>query len=180
MQLLFHAFGGSSVVAYMVFVKGDDQIERNMHLLKLAKKISNIETFPVCITSAIRRMVARMEPAPETHPGPRAAADGAKQGSSNAQIQSQKLKKEFDALQAHVLDLTKKLNAMHLANASLEVSCKTSEKDRLAMKTELLDSKIELNRTLEKLEETNHQANKKKIHLAHLDVTLNRASFSFN
>ncbi|KAI9352069.1 P-loop containing nucleoside triphosphate hydrolase protein [Obelidium mucronatum] len=157
-QVLNPAFGGNSIAAYLVFLPTSDKWEHSLGVLKVAHKIGKINSHPIAVTTGIRTMIARIQ----SIAGKDTDTNTLKsQKPSHLQIENQTLKKDFEALQSYVLELTTRLNNLHVTNASLEASCKITEKDRLSMKTELLDSKIELSRGMERLETHNEELSTK-------------------
>ncbi|KAJ3084529.1 Kinesin-like protein kif18a [Rhizoclosmatium hyalinum] len=154
-QVLHHAFGGNSITSCMVFLKSDESWEQNLGILKVSHKIGKIYSYPTTVTTGIRNMIARIQSLGSKEYDGNVGKSSSSKQLSGLQQEHKIMKRDFELLQSYVLELTTRLNNLQVTNASLEASCKTTEKDRLSMKNELLDSKIELSRSLERLENVN-------------------------
>ncbi|KAI8835267.1 P-loop containing nucleoside triphosphate hydrolase protein [Chytriomyces cf. hyalinus JEL632] len=156
---LSQALGGNSLTAYLAFVKGDASAGQICNVLKLAQRMGRIKNNPVHLTASVRNLLQRVQDLSPAEDRRQMDSDASKSYSSaqhtGAQIQNRDLKKDLSTLQAYVYEMTTKFNELKLANATLEACCKTTEKDRLAMKTELLEAKIELSRSLENMDGKN-------------------------
>ncbi|KAJ3262934.1 Intraflagellar transport protein 56 [Chytriomyces hyalinus] len=156
---LSQALGGNSLTAYLAFVKGDASAAQICNVLKLAQRMGRIKNNPVHLTASVRNLLQRAQDLTPVEERGQMDSDASKSYSSTqhtgAQIQNRDLKKDLSTLQAYVYEMTTKFNELKLANATLEACCKTTEKDRLAMKTELLEAKIELSRSLENMDGKN-------------------------
>ncbi|KAJ3238206.1 Intraflagellar transport protein 56 [Chytriomyces hyalinus] len=156
---LSQALGGNSLTAYLAFVKGDASAAQICNVLKLAQRMGRIKNNPVHLTASVRNLLQRVQDLTPVEERGQMDSDASKSYSSTqhtgTQIQNRDLKKDLSTLQAYVYEMTTKFNELKLANATLEACCKTTEKDRLAMKTELLEAKIELSRSLENMDGKN-------------------------
>ncbi|KAJ3065185.1 Intraflagellar transport protein 56, partial [Podochytrium sp. JEL0797] len=168
-QILHPSLGGNSIVSCLVFLRASEKWEKSIGVLKVSHKIGKMSTFPIPVTTGIRNLMRRVKGASwkEVEGG-----EASKQ--SALQQEHQILKRDFELLQGYVLDLTTRLSTLQVTNACLEASCKTTEKDRLSMKTELLDSKIELSRSLEKLESANNELTTKLYNIEHKATKLEK------
>ncbi|KAJ3136336.1 hypothetical protein HK101_004023, partial [Irineochytrium annulatum] len=147
-RLLQDEFGGNSIVSFLFVLRGKDDTNFNHAMMTLSEKLGIIRTSPVRNTSYVKdlriRLYVSLEP-----------KCGMNKFIATLESQNGKLKETIELLQARSNDMSKRFSSMEATIHGLELTCKQKEKERLLLKSEIVDLKLEMSKSHQETETAN-------------------------